>query len=1046
MDVAVRTPSAALHQPPRALPSSTPNRLNTLARPSAPMPSQSSAHFSSSSQQSSLRNSNSTDATSSSTLFGHVPPMPTSTPSNGVGPVVASNNVLNKRGDESQSLFQICVNTRQRLRAIPECEEALQQEEEDAQEHNEDADPVTLLWRTLRQGFPLMALYNAFNPEQPLTVDPNKLTKRDRAASMKFLTACIRELNFPMTEMFTVSELYGEDTTGFVKVVRVVNRVLDMLVQQGCIPDTSEAAASADDAAATAAQAVKKAKTRRQHIVDELVSTERTYVQHLEMLQAFKELVETRQIVSGDTIHDIFLNLNALLDFQRRFLIRVEQTYALPEEQQNWGALFTLYRDAFTVYEPYIANTRKCEQVALREFDKLKETGGPPELRSMVESPTVFSAFLLKPFQRLSKYPLLLRELRDKGDLSDEKREDITRGIEAASAVLDRTNEAVHMEERNAATQELRERVEDWKGHRLDSFGELLQYGTYQVIKGGSSSGKDEEREYKIYLFQMILLCCKEMNTKKEKNKNKQATDRKGRTKLQLKGRIFMQNVTDTICQSKPGYYACQIFWKGDPGIEFFTIKFPTEETMRKWASIVDTQRLMWAESQMTPRSSTLSRSTTQVSDREFNWIREQNLENPYAEQDDDDDDADATTLVNSVYGSGSVAGGSSSSLGTRSRTNTLDSAMGRVPPRQFPMGNQTPALQVRTNPAMLQNMTTHSPGPDVMESYFSPTSESPVSTRSSGQLSMHSGMYPFPRQPVPAMPNGYEDSNNRFTAPAMPRQASRDGSLNGYQARGAQRPSLPPSMNSAQNARMRSASSPDIQNPIGVRRLPDPSQPGVPDMPAFPAHYAYQPGIGRQNSGSPASMASMHQGLPMRPNTQSPSVQQQRERMATSQRSGGSQDYPYVANAQQPVPPHLTRGMSQVDRIGTPGSIDARMMERQQQRTHTPPMPVQGLPATPHPQPTQLKVKVAYAAGSFTTTLVVPITISYQTLKDRIDAKLSRTSNVSLASGQVKLKYLDDGDYISIQNDEDVQVAFEIWREQIGSGQPMAEVQLFVQ
>lgn len=422
-----------------------------------------------------------------------------------------ASNVLNKRGDESQSLFQICVNTRQRLRGIPECDDALLREEEDAQDHNEDADPVTLLWRTLRQGFPLMALYNAFQPSQPLIVDPNKITKRGQAASMKFITACIRELKFPMTEMFTISELYGDDTTGFVKVTRVVNKVLDMLVQEGCIVDTTEVATQEE-----ATGGVKKGKTRRQHIVNELVTTERTYVQHLEMLQAFKELVETRQIVSGDTIHDIFLNLNALLDFQRRFLIRVEQTYALSEDSQNWGALFTLYREAFTVYEPYIANTKKCEQIALREFDKLKETGGPPELRSMMESPTVLSSFLLKPFQRLSKYPLLLRELRDKGELPEDKRADITLGIEAASAVLERTNEAIHLEERNTATQELRERVEDWKGrrvfsiprvadvlcstddilgHRLDSFGDLLQYGTYQVIKGGTSTGKDEERE-----------------------------------------------------------------------------------------------------------------------------------------------------------------------------------------------------------------------------------------------------------------------------------------------------------------------------------------------------------------------------------------------------------------------------------------------------------------------------------------------------------------------------------------------------------------------
>jgi len=152
-----------------------------------------------------------------------------------------------------------------------------------------------------------------------------------------------------------------------------------------------------------------KGKTQRQHIVDELVKTERTYVHHLELLQAFQKLVVAKGVISGDSVHDIFLNLNALLDFQRRFLIKVEQTNALPEDQQNWGAVFTLYRGGFEVYEPYIANTKKCEELALREFDKLKDTGGPPELRQMVESATVLSSFLLKPFQRLAKYPLLLK-------------------------------------------------------------------------------------------------------------------------------------------------------------------------------------------------------------------------------------------------------------------------------------------------------------------------------------------------------------------------------------------------------------------------------------------------------------------------------------------------------------------------------------------------------------------------------------------------------------------------------------------------------------
>jgi cell division control protein 24 len=45
----------------------------------------------------------------------------------------------------------------------------------------------------------------------------------------------------------------------------------------------------------------------------------------------------------------------------------------------------------------------------MREFEKLKETGGSPEMRQMVESPTLLTSFLLKPFQRLTKYPLLLQ-------------------------------------------------------------------------------------------------------------------------------------------------------------------------------------------------------------------------------------------------------------------------------------------------------------------------------------------------------------------------------------------------------------------------------------------------------------------------------------------------------------------------------------------------------------------------------------------------------------------------------------------------------------
>ena len=61
-------------------------------------------------------------------------------------------------------------------------------------------------------------------------------------------------------------------------------------------------------------------------------------------------------------------------------------------------------------------------------------------------------------------------------------------------------------------------------------------------------------KQYKVYLFERILLCCKELNPNKPKTKlGTKTTDKKGRPKLQLKGRIFMQNVTDITKFSKNG-------------------------------------------------------------------------------------------------------------------------------------------------------------------------------------------------------------------------------------------------------------------------------------------------------------------------------------------------------------------------------------------------------------------------------------------------------------------------------------------------------------
>jgi cell division control protein 24 len=233
-------------------------------------------------------------------------------------------------------------------------------------------------------------------------------------------------------------------------------------------------------------------RTQRQHIVNELVQTERSYVQHLELLQKFKKEAEQQGLIFGDIAHDLFLNLNQLLDVQRRFLIFVEEENGKDEESQNWGRLFADFGNNFGVYEAYIINQNTCEATVVQYFDKLRQIQGSPELMSMVESPTNLTGFLLKPFARLCKYPLLLKELLKNGQLDEERREDISEGIAVVSKVLDAANTYVTKQEHLKIVQDLREQVEDWKNHRVELFGDLLLHGNFQVVKG---DGMNTERE-----------------------------------------------------------------------------------------------------------------------------------------------------------------------------------------------------------------------------------------------------------------------------------------------------------------------------------------------------------------------------------------------------------------------------------------------------------------------------------------------------------------------------------------------------------------------
>lgn len=84
-----------------------------------------------------------------------------------------------------------------------------------------------------------------------------------------------------------------------------------------------------------------------------------------------------------------------------------------------------------------------------------------------------------------------IRILPRKKSEDEEVKDDLNTGCEAAERVLLKANEAVNRDLLDEALEELITRVDDWKSHKVESFGKLLLHGVYGVITGKSDQEKD---------------------------------------------------------------------------------------------------------------------------------------------------------------------------------------------------------------------------------------------------------------------------------------------------------------------------------------------------------------------------------------------------------------------------------------------------------------------------------------------------------------------------------------------------------------------------
>lgn len=79
-------------------------------------------------------------------------------------------------------------------------------------------DPVTHLWQFFRLGSSLCQLFNALQPRTPLNVVVTSDIKTCKRSVYDFVQGCKSELEYTDDELFTISNVYSDNTTDLLKV------------------------------------------------------------------------------------------------------------------------------------------------------------------------------------------------------------------------------------------------------------------------------------------------------------------------------------------------------------------------------------------------------------------------------------------------------------------------------------------------------------------------------------------------------------------------------------------------------------------------------------------------------------------------------------------------------------------------------------------------------------------------------------------------------------------------------------------------------------
>ncbi|XP_019948898.2 pleckstrin homology domain-containing family G member 4B isoform X2 [Paralichthys olivaceus] len=245
----------------------------------------------------------------------------------------------------------------------------------------------------------------------------------------------------------------------------------------------------------------KKHSSKVQHIMDEMISTEREYVRSLSYIieHYFPEMErpDLPQDLRGKR-SIIFGNVEKLWDFHSQYFLKELESCA--HSPLSISSCFLRHEDQFGMYALYSKNKPQSDALLSshgNEFFKNKQL----ELGDKMD----LASYLLKPIQRMSKYALLLKDLiKECSQTQEQELSDLRTAEELVKFQLRHGNDLLAMDAIRGCDVNLKEqgqlRCQDefvvWCGRRkylrhVFLFEDLILFSKTKKIEGG----------YDIYIY-----------------------------------------------------------------------------------------------------------------------------------------------------------------------------------------------------------------------------------------------------------------------------------------------------------------------------------------------------------------------------------------------------------------------------------------------------------------------------------------------------------------------------------------------------------------